>query len=183
MGDVGYQQNQGGDRRRIGNAPIATARVRWVGPIVADEVAFTLRHTKGTAKVTIPSPSYLHYLRGAACVDSDLYPDLDEFLEDVVRLYRKEVKALCDTGCCYLQIDEVVQALLCDESLREVLKVEVMIPMRSVVVTLISSIGSSGIGQPICVSRCICVAAMLWEVGWVLGALSVSQRKSSILSG
>ena len=79
VGDVDYQQNQGGDRRRIGNAPIATARVRWVGPIVADEVAFTLRHTKGTAKVTIPSPSYLHYLRGAACVDSDVYPDLDVF--------------------------------------------------------------------------------------------------------
>ena len=122
MGDVDYQQNRDGDRRRIGNAPIATARVRRAGPIVADEVAFTLRHTKGTAKVTIPSPSYLHYLRGAACVDSDVYPDLDKFFEDVVRLYREEVEALCDTGCRYLQIDEVVQALLCDESLREVLR-------------------------------------------------------------
>ena len=122
VGDVDYQQNRDGDRRRIGNAPIATARVRRAGPIVADEVAFTLRHTKGTAKVTIPSPSYLHYLRGAACVDSDVYPDLDKFFEDVVRLYREEVEALCDTGCCYLQIDEVVQALLCDEPLREVLR-------------------------------------------------------------
>jgi len=122
VGDVDYQQNRDGERRRIGNAPIATARVRRTGPIVADEVAFTLRHTKGTAKVTIPSPSYLHYLRGAACVDSDVYPDLDKFFEDVVRLYREEVEALCDTGCRYLQIDEVVQALLCDELLREVLR-------------------------------------------------------------
>ena len=122
VGDVDYQQSQVGDRRRIGNAPIAAARVRRAGPIVADEVAFTLRHTKGTAKVAIPSPSYLHYLRGAACVDSDVYPDLDKFFEDVVRLYREEVEVLCDTGCRYLQIDEVVQALLCDEPLREVLR-------------------------------------------------------------
>lgn len=122
VGDVDYQHDSKGHRHRIGNAPIATSKVEWAGPIVADEVAFTLSHTTATAKATIPSPSYLHYPRGSACVDDAVYPDLDQYFEDVVHLYRRELKAICETGCCYLQFDEVVQALLCDETIRLALK-------------------------------------------------------------
>lgn len=121
VGEVDFQHDAAGQRRRIGNAPIATAKVRWVAPIVADDVAFTLRRTKRSVKATLPSPSYLHYPRGAACVDPTIYPDIEAFFDDVVALYREEIAAVYEVGGRYLQIDEVAQALLCDDRLRAAL--------------------------------------------------------------
>ena len=122
VGDVDYQHDDAGGRRRIGNAPVATGPVRRVGPIAADEVEFVLRHTRGAAKATLPSPSYLHYPRGRECVDPDVYPEIDAFFDDVVACYREEIEALYAIGGRYLQIDEVAQALLCDETLRAALR-------------------------------------------------------------
>src|SRR5216117_3731918 len=103
---------------RTGAAPLAAGKVRRTGPIVADEVAFSLRHAKATVKATMPAPSYLHYPRGKACVDPAVYPDLEEFFADVVDVYVQELRALDAVGGRYLQIDEVAQPLLCDENLR-----------------------------------------------------------------
>ena len=118
IGDVDVQRDDAGNEARIGSAPVATGKVRRCGPIVADEVAFSLQHTKRTVKATLPAPSYLHYPRGRACVDPAVYPDLDEFFGDVIDIYVEEVKALHAAGGRYLQIDEVAQPLLCDEKLR-----------------------------------------------------------------
>lgn len=118
VGDVDYQHDAGGERRRIGNAPVATGKLRRTGPIVCDDVRFALAHTHHSVKATLPSPSYLHYPRGAACVDPQVYSDLDAFFQDVVTVYREEIQELYETGGRYLQFDEVVQALLCDDRLR-----------------------------------------------------------------
>jgi 5-methyltetrahydropteroyltriglutamate--homocysteine methyltransferase len=107
---------------RIGSAPMAVTRIRRTGPIVADEVAFSLRHAKATVKATLPAPSYLHYPRGRGCVDPDVYPELDQFFADVVAVYVAELKALHAAGGRYLQIDEVAQTLLCDQRLRDAVK-------------------------------------------------------------
>jgi 5-methyltetrahydropteroyltriglutamate--homocysteine methyltransferase len=93
-----------------------------VRPIVADEAAFTLAHTKRTVKATMPAPSYLHYPRGRRCVDPDVYPDLEQFFTDVVDIYVQEMKALHAAGGSYLQLDEVAQTLLCDQRLRDAVK-------------------------------------------------------------
>jgi len=69
-------------------------------------------------KATLPAPSYLHYPRGRACVDPCVYPDLEEFFDDVVEIYSQELRALHAAGGRYLQIDEVALPLLCDENLR-----------------------------------------------------------------
>jgi 5-methyltetrahydropteroyltriglutamate--homocysteine methyltransferase len=118
VGDVDLQRDDAGNVARIGAAPLAARKVRRTGPIVADEVAFSLRHAKTTVKATMPAPSYLHYPRGRACVDPAVYPDLEEFFADVVDVYVQELKALDAVGGRYLQIDEVAQPLLCDENLR-----------------------------------------------------------------
>jgi methionine synthase II (cobalamin-independent) len=118
IGDVDVQRDDAGNVARIGSAPLAVAKLRRVRPIVADEVAFALKHAKTTVKATLPAPSYLHYPRGRACVDPAIYPDLDEFFDDVVNVYTAELRALDATGGKYLQIDEVAQPLLCDENLR-----------------------------------------------------------------
>ncbi|HEV8095094.1 MAG TPA: hypothetical protein VGP71_05150, partial [Burkholderiales bacterium] len=99
VGDVDLQRDNAGNEARIGSAPIALQKVRRTGPIVADEVAFALRHARsGTAKATLPAPSYLHYPRGDACVDPQAYPDLDEFFADVVEIYVEELKAIHEAG-------------------------------------------------------------------------------------
>jgi 5-methyltetrahydropteroyltriglutamate--homocysteine methyltransferase len=114
VGDVDVQS--GG--ARIGSAPLAVAKLRRTGPIVADEVSFSLKHARATVKATLPAPSYLHYPRGNACVDPKAYPDIGEFFDDVTKIYVDEVAALHAAGGRYLQIDEVAQPLLCDENLR-----------------------------------------------------------------
>jgi len=118
VGDVDLQRDDAGNVARIGAAPLAVAKVRRTGPIVADEVAFSLKHTRCCVKATLPAPSYLHYPRGRACVDAGVYPDLDRFFADVVEIYVQELQALHAAGGRYLQIDEVAQPLLCDETLR-----------------------------------------------------------------
>ncbi len=118
VGDVDLQRDDAGNVARIGSAPLAVARVRRTGPIVADEVAFSLGRTSRTVKATLPAPSYLHYPRGRACVDPAAYPDLEAFFDDVVRVYVEELHALAQAGGRYVQFDEVAQPLLCDERLR-----------------------------------------------------------------
>jgi 5-methyltetrahydropteroyltriglutamate--homocysteine methyltransferase len=118
IGDVDLQRDDAGNVAKIGAAPYAVAKIRRTGPIVADEVAFALKHATGTVKATLPAPSYLHYPRGKACADPDAYPDIEEFYADVVDVYVAELQALHAAGGRYLQIDEVAQTVLCDESIR-----------------------------------------------------------------
>ena len=122
FGNVDLQRDDAGNVMRVGEAPVAVTKIRRTGPIVADEVAFSLKHAKATVKATMPAPSYLHYPRGRKCVDPDVYPDLEQFFDDVVRVYADELKALHAAGGRYLQIDEVAQTLLCDQKLRDAVK-------------------------------------------------------------
>ena len=121
-GNVDLQRDDAGIMMHVGQAPVAVTRIRRTGPIVTDEIEFILKRTSKTVKATLPAPSYLHYPRGRKCVDPDVYPDLDDFFEDVVRIYRDEIAALHAAGGRYLQIDEVAQTLLCDEHLRDAVR-------------------------------------------------------------
>jgi len=80
---------------------------------------FVADRTRQTAKVTIPSPSALHFRQGRAAVPESVYPDVDDFYRDLGALYSKVVRGFADAGCRYLQLDEVNLAYLCDPSLRE----------------------------------------------------------------
>jgi 5-methyltetrahydropteroyltriglutamate--homocysteine methyltransferase len=80
---------------------------------------FVADNTRQTAKVTIPSPSALHFRQGRAAVPEAIYPDMADFYRDLGALYAKVVRAFADAGCRYLQLDEVNLAYLCDPSLRE----------------------------------------------------------------
>jgi 5-methyltetrahydropteroyltriglutamate--homocysteine methyltransferase len=94
-------------------------RVTLRQPIFAD--AFTyLRNTVTTAvpKLTIPSPSMVHYRGGRAAIDETVYPDLDEFWDDLSAAYAAEVHAVGDLGCTYLQFDDTSLAYLNDPEQR-----------------------------------------------------------------
>ena len=80
---------------------------------------FVQKHTKATPKMTIPSPSTLHFRYGRDAVPEVLYPSMDDFYRDLGTTYRKAVRAFADAGCRYLQLDEVNLTYLCDPKLRE----------------------------------------------------------------
>jgi 5-methyltetrahydropteroyltriglutamate--homocysteine methyltransferase len=88
-------------------------------PIMAADFAFLKAATRRTAKVTIPSPSVMHFRGGRAAIDAKTYPEIAEFYADLARVYGEEVADLRRLGCTYLQIDEVNLAYLCDPKLQE----------------------------------------------------------------
>ena len=70
-------------------------------------------------KLTIPSPSMVHYRGGKAAIDPDLYPDLDAFWADLTAAYREQVRRLGELGCRYLQFDDTSLAYMNDPHQRE----------------------------------------------------------------
>jgi 5-methyltetrahydropteroyltriglutamate--homocysteine methyltransferase len=74
---------------------------------------FLKANTKVTPKMTIPSPTVLHFRGGRKSISKDIYPDLDQFFDDTAKAYAKAVKAFYDAGCRYLQFDDTVWAYLC----------------------------------------------------------------------
>ena len=75
-----------------------------------------------TPKMTIPSPSVLHFRGGRAGISKEAYPDLDQFFADTADAYRQAVQAFYDAGCRYLQFDDTVWAYLCSEAEREAVR-------------------------------------------------------------
>jgi 5-methyltetrahydropteroyltriglutamate--homocysteine methyltransferase len=88
--------------------------------IFAEHFAF-LRDTvtNGTPKLTIPSPSMVHYRGGRSAIDADVYPDLDRFWEDLTAAYALEIRRLAELGCTYLQLDDTSLAYMNDPRQRE----------------------------------------------------------------
>jgi 5-methyltetrahydropteroyltriglutamate--homocysteine methyltransferase len=70
--------------------------------------------TTNVPKLTIPSPSMVHYRGGKASVDERVYPTLDEFWADLTAAYREEVRRLDELGCTYLQFDDTSLAYMND---------------------------------------------------------------------
>jgi 5-methyltetrahydropteroyltriglutamate--homocysteine methyltransferase len=74
-----------------------------------------------TPKLTIPSPSMVHYRGGRAAIDEAVYPEMDEFWADLTAAYADEVRRLADLGCTYLQFDDTSLAYLNDPKQREMI--------------------------------------------------------------
>src|SRR5215831_18176601 len=81
---------------------------------------FVAAHAKATPKMSIPSPSSLHFRYGRDAVPERIYPAMDDFYRDLGESYRKALRAFADAGCRYLQLDEVNFTYLCDPKLRAV---------------------------------------------------------------
>jgi 5-methyltetrahydropteroyltriglutamate--homocysteine methyltransferase len=97
----------------------ATGVVRRARPIFVEDLAFLRSITRAEPKVTLPSPSVMHFRGGRDAIDATAYPDLDGFYADLARVYQEEITDLAAAGCRYVQLDEVNFAYLCDPKLRE----------------------------------------------------------------
>jgi 5-methyltetrahydropteroyltriglutamate--homocysteine methyltransferase len=93
------------------------------GHPMIEHFRFLAAHTKAGAKavpkMTIPSPSTLHFRYGREAVPAALYPDMEGFYRDLGATYRQVVRGFAEAGCRYLQLDEVNLAYLCDPALRD----------------------------------------------------------------
>ncbi|HEY7459513.1 MAG TPA: 5-methyltetrahydropteroyltriglutamate--homocysteine S-methyltransferase [Xanthobacteraceae bacterium] len=89
------------------------------GHPMIEHFRFVKAHTKRTPKMTIPSPTALHFRFGRECVLPSIYPDMADFYRDLGQTYAKAIRAFADAGCRYLQLDEVYLAYLCDPEQRE----------------------------------------------------------------
>ena len=88
--------------------------------IFGDDFSFLARTvTTSVPKLTIPSPSMVHYRGGRAAIDESLYPDLDSFWADLTAAYAEEVRRLGELGCRYLQFDDTSLAYLNDPHQRD----------------------------------------------------------------
>lgn len=100
--------------------------LRTVGKVTApashpmiEHFRFLRDNTRVAAKMTIPSPTSLHFRYGRASIASDVYPDIERFYDDLGKAYAELIRSFYEAGCRYLQLDEVNLAYLCDPALRE----------------------------------------------------------------
>jgi 5-methyltetrahydropteroyltriglutamate--homocysteine methyltransferase len=98
-------------------------KIERPAPIFVEHFRYLKGVAKGTPKITIPSPSILHFRGGRAAIDADAYPDLEEFFADLATAFAAEIRDLAAAGCEYLQIDDTNFAYLCDAGIREQVRV------------------------------------------------------------
>jgi len=92
--------------------------LRHARDIQVDDFRYLAAVTTQTPKVSIPSPTMVHFRGGRAAIDIDAYPDLDIFFDDQAACYRAELDALYAAGCRYVQLDDTNLAYLCDPMMR-----------------------------------------------------------------
>jgi 5-methyltetrahydropteroyltriglutamate--homocysteine methyltransferase len=95
-----------------GAQPVAMigSRVEWSHPINAGDTIFLKTNSRLLPKITIPGPCALHFRGGDAAVTATAYQDVDLFWSDTVEAFTRELRALAEAGCHYVQIDETAFA-------------------------------------------------------------------------
>ena len=100
---------------------VITGKVAHEKPIELDNYRYLASKVSApgaVAKITMPSPTMLHFRAGRAGIPEDVYPTMDEFYADVAAAYRAEVAGLAAAGCRYIQFDDTNLAYLCDDEQR-----------------------------------------------------------------
>src|SRR5688572_2964460 len=111
--------NEKGDIEFMAAALHVDGKVGVSETIFGDAFSFLADCADGAVpKLTIPSPSMVHYRGGRGAIDESVYPDLDVFWQDLTAAYREEVRRLGELGCTYVQLDDTSLAYLNDPGQR-----------------------------------------------------------------
>src|SRR3984893_15817770 len=113
-------------RNEAGPVEAALGAFRIGGKLTLDKTIFaedfaylkSVAPAGTVAKLTIPSPSMLHYRGGRAVIDQTAYPAMDAFWPALAEVYRREIAGLAALGCSYLQLDDTSLAYLNDPAQR-----------------------------------------------------------------
>ena len=115
-------RNAQGDLEFTSAALKVDGKIGIDGPIFGPDFQFLQSAvTTGTPKLTIPSPSMVHYRGGPAAIDPAVYPDEDGFWDDLSSAYARQIRAIADLGGTYLQLDDTSLAYLNDPAQRAML--------------------------------------------------------------
>lgn len=95
------------------------ARLSLDEPVYAQDFTYLRSVAQRPTKITLPSPSRLHFHGGRAAVSFEAYPDIEAFYDDIVTVYRREIAALEEAGCRYIQIDDPLMTYFISERLRQ----------------------------------------------------------------
>jgi 5-methyltetrahydropteroyltriglutamate--homocysteine methyltransferase len=109
------------DGTKVGFAPPTMhvgSKVKWVESIQGADFDFLKSTTTRMAKVCIPAPSMLHFRGGREAISEAVYPNLENFYDDLTAAYRAEIADLTARGLRYLQFDDTNLAYLCDPDIR-----------------------------------------------------------------
>ena len=98
---------------------VVTGKLRHKKNIQVDDFNYLKSVVSETPKVSIPSPTMVHFRGGRKGIDIKAYPEMDEFFEDLAQVYRDEINALYEAGCRYIQMDDTNLAYLCDPKMRQ----------------------------------------------------------------
>jgi 5-methyltetrahydropteroyltriglutamate--homocysteine methyltransferase len=128
--------------------PRVEARMRWHVPIHVDDFNFLRAATTRTPKITIPSPTIIHFRAGRQNISEEAYPDLELFWEDIVDAFHRELKVLADAGCRYVQIDETTLASLSDQRIWESMRKRGDDPQRLLLETYPTVMNRAFAGRP-----------------------------------
>jgi 5-methyltetrahydropteroyltriglutamate--homocysteine methyltransferase len=101
-------------------AMAVTSQVTLPRTIFAEAFEFLSDHAHEgqTPKLTIPSPSMVHYRGGNSALDQSAYPDPAAFWEDLSAAYRAQMRGVYGLGCRYLQLDDTSLAYINDPAQR-----------------------------------------------------------------
>ena len=111
--------NEKGDIEFTPAALRVSSRLELKKCIFGEDFEYLKSVSRATPKLTIPSPSMMHYRGGRAAIDAASYPDLEQFWTDLAAVYAAEIAALSKLGCTYLQLDDTSLAYLNDPAQRE----------------------------------------------------------------
>jgi 5-methyltetrahydropteroyltriglutamate--homocysteine methyltransferase len=111
--------NEKGDIEFTPAALRVTGKLALKTCIFGEHFSYLKSITKGTPKLTIPSPSMIHYRGGRASIETAMYPDMKDFWRDLAHVYADEIEQLGQLGCTYLQLDDTSLAYLNDPAQRE----------------------------------------------------------------
>src|SRR5207247_837976 len=109
---LAYRTAGGQQAARAPTALAVTGPIARPAPIFVEHFKFLKSIADVTPKLTIPSPTILHFRGGRESIDAKAYPEIETFYADVARVYGEEIGELADAGCRYLQVDDVNFAYL-----------------------------------------------------------------------
>ena len=95
-----------------------TGKIRWAPSSVVRAFQFLKENTEAVPKVTMPAPNCVHYYMGGK-IPKSIYPDTEEFWDDLIAAYRTELKELIAAGARYIQLDDTSIAFICDPAHRD----------------------------------------------------------------
>jgi len=141
-------------------------RISRPHPIFVDDFKYLRSIAAAVPKLTLPSPSMMHFRGGWRAIDTNIYPDISTFYADLARAYADELRDLAAAGCRYLQLDEVNLAYLCDPALgvhvRGIGEDPATLPQ-----TYAALINASLAGRPADMVVCMHLCRGNFQSGWV----------------